>query len=252
MDTVIFEAFEASPSSADVLAAENALQWDFPGRAAEIPLDEFFKESFQESLATFLEQASMESVNRFEARSAKAKASVIETRDTTDPALVTQMLMPLLEALGSSIDVPRLRKRVRDDVNIQNAELPWRRLPFWLVLRVATQRQLCLALGDETGRACYKFLICTVLAQLLDDCTGQLAPELTIMLTAKLCRRLAKLEIDKARVCSASAVYKQLFDSIGPLFKGIIKKVTEQVESAWAHFKRTITRPVPKLPSHAD
>ncbi|TVY43757.1 hypothetical protein LSUB1_G001260 [Lachnellula subtilissima] len=252
VDTVIFEVFEASPSSKDVLAAENALQWDFPGRAIEIPFDEFLKKSFQESLATFLEQASMESLKRFEARSAKAKVSVIEARDTTDPALITQMLMSLLEAVGSSVEVPSLRKRVRDDVNIQNAEFPWRRLPFWLVLRVAIQRQLCLVLGNEPGRACYKFLICTVLAQLLEDCAGQLAPELTVMLRAKLCRRLAKLEMDKTRVDSASAVYSQFFDSVGPMLKGIIEKATDQVESAWAHFKTTIARPIPVLPPRAD
>ena len=123
------------------------------------------------------------------------------------------MLIPLLEGVGSSVEVPRLRKRVRDDVNIQNAESPWRRLPFWLVLRVAIQRQLCLILGDEPGRACYKFLICALLTQLLEDCTDQLAPELTVMLRAKLCRRLAKLEMDKTRADSASAVYKQFFDS---------------------------------------
>ncbi|MCJ1402282.1 hypothetical protein MMC11_005502 [Xylographa trunciseda] len=251
-DTVIFEVFEASPSSENVLAAENALQWDFPGRAVEIPFDEFLAKSFQESLATFLEQASMESLKRFEARSAKARVSVIEARDTTDPALITQMLMPLLEAVGSSVEVPRLRKRVRDDVNIQNAEFPWRRLPFWLVLRVAIQRQLCLVLGNEPGRACYKFLICAVLAQLLEDCAGQLAPELTIMLRAKLCRRLAKLEMDKTRIYSASAVYSQFFDSIGSMLKGIIEKVTDQVEAAWAHFKTTIARSIPALPPRAD
>ena len=81
----------------------------------------------------------MEPLKRFEARSAKAKVSVIEARDTNDPALVTQMLMPLLEAVGSRVEAPRLRKRVRDDVNIQHAEFPWRRLPFWLVLRVESQ-----------------------------------------------------------------------------------------------------------------
>ena len=235
-----------------MLASENALQWDFPGRAAEIPFNEFLQSSFRESLATFLEQASMESLKRFEARSTKANASVIETRDTTDPALVTQMLMPLLEAVGSSVDVPRLRKRVRDDVNIQQSELPFRRLPFWLVLRVATQRQLCLALGNETGRACYKFLICAILAQLLEDCAGQLAPELTMMLKAKLCRRLAKLELDKTRVQSASAVYQLLFASTGSIFKGVIERATRQVESAWANFKTRITRSIPKLPHRAD
>ena len=243
--------FEASPSSAHVLAAANALQWDFPGRAAEISFDEFLNESFQESLATLLEQASVESLKRFEAHTVKAKTSVVETRDTTDPALVTQMLMPLLEAIGSSVDVPRLRKRVRDDINIRNAERPWRRLPLWLVLRVATQRQLCLGFGDEIGRAYYKFLMCILLAQLLEDGAGQLAPELTIMLRAKLCRRLAKLEMDKTRAPSASAVYKQLFASVGPFAKAIIERATEQVASAWTNFKRTITRPIPKLPARA-
>ncbi|KAH8656605.1 hypothetical protein BGZ60DRAFT_384977 [Tricladium varicosporioides] len=252
IDTVILEVFEASPSSKDVLATENALQWDFPGRAVEIPFDEFLKKSFQESFSTFLEQASMESIKRFQARSVKANVSVIEARDTTDPALVTQMLMPLLEAIGSSVEVPRLRKRVRDDVNIQNAEFPWRRLPFWLVLRVAIQRQLSLALGNEPGRACYKFFICTVLAQLLEECAGQLSPELTVVLRAKLCRRLAKLEIDKTRFSSTSAVYKQFFDLVGLMLKGIIEKATDQVELAWTNFKTAIARPIPALPPRAD
>jgi hypothetical protein len=47
----------------------------------------------------------MESLKRFEVRSTKAK------------------VMPLLEAVGSVVNVPRLRKRVRDDVSIQNARV---------------------------------------------------------------------------------------------------------------------------------
>lgn len=90
-----------------------------------------------ESLATFIEQAGAESLERFQAHSRKAKVSVAEVRDTADPALITQVLLPLLEAIGSSVDVPKLRKRVRDDVSFHKALLPWRRLPFWLVLRVA-------------------------------------------------------------------------------------------------------------------
>jgi hypothetical protein len=67
-----------------VLATDNALQWDFPGRALEIPAEEFTKESFQESLATFLEKASMEALGRFRARSSKANLSLIETRDKNE------------------------------------------------------------------------------------------------------------------------------------------------------------------------
>ncbi|KAI9742781.1 MAG: hypothetical protein M1818_003510 [Claussenomyces sp. TS43310] len=253
IDNVIFEAFESSPSLTNVLAAENALQWDFPGRAAEITYEDFCNESFQDSLAMFLEQASMESLARFSAHSTKAKTSVVDWRDTTDPALVTQMLMPLLEAIGSSVDTPRIRKRVRDDVHIQEATLPWRRAPFWLILRVATQRQLCLTLGNDVGRACYKFLICVVLAQLLEICSGELAPELTVTLRSKLCRRLAKLEMDSTRVSgSVSLVYEELFSLLGPLLRASIEKATKHVEAAWNNFKVSTRRSIPKLPIRAD
>ncbi|PQE19818.1 p-loop containing nucleoside triphosphate hydrolase protein [Rutstroemia sp. NJR-2017a WRK4] len=251
-DTVIFESFETSPSSEIVLASENALHWDFPGRSAEISVEEFNKKSFQESLAVFLEQASMESLNQFRAHIFKAKVSVIESRDTTDPALITQMLLTLLEAVGSPADVPRFTKRVRDDVNIRDAELPWRRLPFWLVLRVSIQRQLCLALGNDSGRAHYKFFMCTILAELLEDCAGQLPPELTMTLKAKLCRRLAKLELDKRQTDSAEAIYEQLFSLMGPRFTKTVQIATDQIESAWAKFKRAVTRKITPLPLHAD
>ncbi|TAQ90746.1 hypothetical protein B7494_g925 [Chlorociboria aeruginascens] len=150
-DIVIFEVFEASPPSEDVLAAENALQWDFPGHTVGIPFREFAKKDFQESFAAFLEQASVESLKRFEACSATEEDSVIEAQDTTNPALLTQILMPLLEAVGSAVKVPRFRKRVRDDINTHSAEFPWGRLLFWLVLRVVLHRQLGLIQGDEPG-----------------------------------------------------------------------------------------------------
>lgn len=51
-----------------------------------------------EILATFIEQAGAESLERFQAHSRKAKVSVAEVRDTADPALITQVLSPLLEA----------------------------------------------------------------------------------------------------------------------------------------------------------
>ena len=42
-----FEAFEGSPLSENVLAAEKALQWDFPGCAVAIPYSVFEDASFQ-------------------------------------------------------------------------------------------------------------------------------------------------------------------------------------------------------------
>jgi hypothetical protein len=193
----------------------------------------------------------MEPLKRFQAQTFKAQTPVVESRDTASPALVTHLLIPLLGAIGSSADtkVPRLRKRIRDDASIDAAELPWRRLPFWLVLRVSTQRQLQATLGNEAGRAYYKFLITTVLVELLNECPRQLAPELTMMLRAKICRRLAKLELEKS---SSHTVYDHLFNMAGPFFRETIIRTTKLVESAWERFKRETTRPVPNLSLRAD
>lgn len=48
--------------------------------------------------------------------------------------------------------------------------------PFGLILRVAVQRSLDLALGEEKGRVQYKFLMCRVLAELLVDSVKILSP----------------------------------------------------------------------------
>ncbi|EQL03900.1 hypothetical protein OCS_00393 [Ophiocordyceps sinensis CO18] len=249
---VIIEVFETSPSAKHVLESDNALEWDFPGRAAQIPLDVFRQPSFQDNLSRFLEQAAQEPLHRFAARAIKAGAAPVESRDTTDPGLLTQFLMPILEATGQSVDTPKLRKRVRDDVNIYKGEYPWRRDPSWLALRVAVQRQLCLSMGNENGRTSYKFLICAVLAQLLKDCVGKLSPDMTLVLRAKLCRRLAKLEQEKSKASKAArGVYQALFDTVGAQCDGIIAEVSLQIENAWDNFKRSTTRRIPLLPSRA-
>lgn len=251
----IFEVFETSPCAKDVLAAD-ALLWEFPGRAVELSLDVYEDTYFQQNLATFLEQASEEPLQRFAARTTKAGASIIESRDTTDPGFVVQFLMPLLEAIGQPVKVPMIQKRVRDDVHIQqsqDSDLPWRRDPCWLTLRVVVQRQLFFTLGYERGRACYKFLICAVLAQLLEDCVGKLTPEMAVTLRNKLCRRLAKLEMDRKRASSdVAGLYEQLFGSVGTFCENTITAATARLENAWAHYKKGITRYIPKLSHRAD
>ncbi|KAH9865890.1 hypothetical protein J1614_009477 [Plenodomus biglobosus] len=250
-EAIIFEAFEISPPSTEVLATEGALICDFPDCSAQVPLAEFQKPSFQHALAEFLEKGSIEPLRCFQALVTKAQTPVVESRDTGNPGLVTHLLIPLLESLGSSVDdeIPRLRKRVRDDANIGVAEFPWRRLPLWITLRVGIQRQLQISLGNEAGRAYYKFLIVTLLIELLLECPGRLAPELTMTLRAKVCRRLAKLEQEKSK---SPELYGPLFNTTSAFFKESIVKVTHLVNLAWEKFKRDTTRPIPQLPTRAD
>ncbi|KJZ68633.1 hypothetical protein HIM_11978 [Hirsutella minnesotensis 3608] len=249
---VIFEVFETCPSAKKVLASANSLEWDFPGRAARIPLNVFEQDSFQANLSRFLEQAANEPLHRFSARASKAGAKPVESRDTADPGLLVQFLMPILEATGHSIETPRLRKQVRDDVVIHDAEFPWRRHPVWLTLRVAVQRQLCLRLGNESGRVSYKFLICIVLAQLLRDCVGVLSPDLTLVLRAKLCRRLGKLEQEKQQVDEPlRASYQHFFDTVGIRCQNVVAAASEQINTAWENFKKVNRRKIPRLPFRA-
>ncbi|KAI0555746.1 hypothetical protein F4679DRAFT_3841 [Xylaria curta] len=247
-ECIVFESFEASATSCKVLAAGHAMQWDFPGRSAAIGLDSFAEESFQECLAAFLEQASMESLYHLRASAKKAGVSVGEIRDTTDPALITQMLMSLLEAVGSHHRAPVLRKRIRDDVNLADVTIPWRRLPFWLILRVAAQRHLCFALGAEQGQVGYKFLIAILLAQLLDDSATSLSPHEVVCLRAKLARRMAKLEMNpEKKKLHKDVTFNAWVIAASTIVRKSIENANSKLEAAWDSFKRNTTRRIPYL-----
>ncbi|KAI1839746.1 hypothetical protein JX266_014039 [Neoarthrinium moseri] len=196
----------------------------------------------------------MESLHILQATAKKAGVSMVEVRDTTDPALITQMLLPLLEAVGSHFNTPLLRKHVRDDVNIDNAEFPWRRLPFWLILRVAVQRQLSLELGNTLGRLAYKSLMCILLAKLLKQCTRSLEPELVALLRARLCCRMAKIETscDGMESNDDSKVCQSLIREIGHMIKMQIEAANSQLDNVWRNSKRNTVRQVLKLPSRVE
>ncbi|KAK2757274.1 hypothetical protein FQN54_004788 [Arachnomyces sp. PD_36] len=251
---VIFEAFETSPVAGTVLSSKGALQCDFPGVAVSMPLCEFEKPAFQDSLATFLDKASVETVQEFEAKARKAGVDISETRDTVDPALITQFLMTLLEANGTRVHPPILRKRVKDDVCWDRAEIPWRRSPCWLTLRVSVQRFLYLSHGCDIGRPNYKFLMCYLLSQLLVDSVDILSPEECNFLKTKLCRRLAKLETEKDSIQDPHLIYtyQHLFEIVGPMCQESISFATDKFEREWSCFKDEIRRQVPLLPFRAS
>ena len=250
---VIFEAFEASPDSCSVIASNNALKWDFPGCAVSVPYREYSDPSFQDELAIFLEKASIEPVKRFAAKAYKAGCSITEIRDTNSPVLITGMLMALLEANGRPHLPPVLQKRVRDNVSWNDAHKPWRRMPFWLVLRVAVQRQLYSLLGEEIGRAHYKFLMVLFLARFLDDVLHLIPHEASEVLKAKLGRRLAKLELERERATTKSRVeYDHLFQQMRPIFSKIMAGASDYLLREWEKFKKNICRPIAPLPKHAE
>ncbi|KAK0714105.1 hypothetical protein B0T26DRAFT_784054 [Lasiosphaeria miniovina] len=251
---IVVEVFETSPRNEDILAASTALQWDFPGSAVAIPLATFNEEDFQSNLATFLEQASLEYTKTFAAHTFKAGTEIHECRDTPAPTMISSMLMAMLEESGCKISTPLLRKRVRDDICWKGAKKPWRRLPFWLVLRVATARYLSLALGGDLGRFEYKFFLCVCFANFLDSTHSTLDVEQTHFLKSKLCRRLVKLDVDRASVQDQDLAQKVdfLFEQLIPGIDGIINEAALHVQLEWKNFKVVSTKHVPPLPKTAS
>ncbi|OHW97449.1 hypothetical protein CSPAE12_03894 [Colletotrichum incanum] len=253
-DSVIFEAFEASAKNENVLAAKCALIWDFPGIAVAVPYTTFTQQDFQLSLANFIEQASLETVKDFAAYAFKAGATVFEYRNTGDPSIITSLLMAILEENGRRIAPQLLRKRVRDDVCWDHAKKPWRRLPYYLVLRVAIQRYLALALGHEQSRLEYKFFITVVLATFLDDSPSHcIAVERTHFLKKKICRRLVKLDLDKdcCQFKDAVARYHYMFSCLGPRFNEAIDRCSALLQRGLTQERLSLAKQISALPRKA-
>ncbi|KAF4949086.1 hypothetical protein FGADI_9160 [Fusarium gaditjirri] len=251
-ETVVFEALQTAAPVKEVLAAKHGLTGEFPHRSVQVPFNVFNDMSFLRNLSQFLGQASYESFDQFAAKASKGGRSIAETRDSTDPALVIEMLMSLLEGLGSGSEVQTVRKKVRDDVVLGSSEVPWRRSPYWLVLRVALRRMLRELLDHkcaDMGRVYYKFVLCAMLADLLKDSVEHLHPEMTLQLRSKLCRRMAKLKAESA-ACSSSLrpLYEDLFASTSGDIGDIVKYATDRVSLQWDDFKARVARRIPTLP----
>ncbi|KAL8922233.1 MAG: hypothetical protein Q9208_005312 [Pyrenodesmia sp. 3 TL-2023] len=253
----IFETFEASPRSANVLAAQGALQWDYPSRAVAIPSHVFEDASFQETLAHFLEKASLEPVKQYAATTLKAGSQAYESRDTSFPAIVGQLLIAILEAVGRKHISMLTRKRVRDEVCWgDGAETPWRRSATWLVLRVGIQRTLCSLLGP-LGPIHYKFFMCSLLSTLCHKLATELSiPTATDRLAfarTKLARRIAKLEAQSVS-CSteASVVFQALFNQNEAKFVSILRFLQKTLEDRGSQLRNRHTKRVYRLPKRAD
>jgi hypothetical protein len=232
------------------------LQWDFPGQVVAVPYDTYSNDDFQQSLSTFLEQASIESIKQFAAVTYKACAPLPEIRDTPNPTLVTGALMTILEVSGSTINIPLLRKRVRDTVSFDQAHKPWRRSAFYLVLRVALQRHLYRILGPDKGRLYYKVIMCIFLSQLLDAGVYVISNEASHFLRQKLGRRLAKLEVDHDRGSQTfKDLHRHIFRTFRPRMEKSLSFVAQFIDSQWeAHKRRTsrIVRPIQQRANPSD
>ena len=162
--------------------------------------------------------------------------------------------MTLLEVHGERIAPSLIQKRVRDDVCwATGAENPWRRSPFWLVVRVGLTRHLHISQGLKMGMLCYKILLCQLLGTLLAEGVDRLGPDVLNFLNAKMARRLTKLE---DALCKNSpngpTACKAILKNLAHGFLKTLDNSNAAIAMQWNSFKSRHQKRIRPLPRRAD
>ncbi|THY63972.1 hypothetical protein D6C98_00911 [Aureobasidium pullulans] len=224
-DSVIFECFETSALSEEVMSTSGRLIMTFPGRAIACPVGKFFDEAFQTDLS-----ASLCMLNR----------DFVDVKSSTDrtspcPRFVIDYMMTMLSVIGTNYKSSTTQKHVRDEVVSRGNEMPWRRFPFWLFLRVSILRILSTTRNFGGAEEEYKRFMIHVTAELLHTATQiSVAPDSLSIIHAKLARRVLKFE--------------QGFGTALPLhILEISRKAEEEIRTPWIAFANT-PDPTSKVP----
>lgn len=191
---MMFESFEASPTAAAVIGCEGRLQCSYPGPVVAVRLPEIRGLTFIAEFSSFLEQMNREELEDAMPTVSKGGSKHVETRDTAHPKFITEMLTGILRGVGQLVNVERLRKRIADDVVWKDANLPWRRSPLWLVVRVALQSTLDRS-AEGQFYSQYKAFMVFLMAEILDIALEQHLPSgILFVMNAKLSRRAYKMK----------------------------------------------------------
>ncbi|RDA87621.1 hypothetical protein CP532_3820 [Ophiocordyceps camponoti-leonardi (nom. inval.)] len=192
-ESLVFEFFELSPTNSSVFNTHGRLVRRFPATAVSIPEKVFKDPSFQLVLAKTMVKMDSQSVWEMKPKVLKARQKHEEDRDTTDPHIVTELLMSFLKGMGKPVEVKSLCKNTREQVMWSDSKLPWRRSELWLLIRVSLQLTMRRTSGDS--EEVYKSFMVFLLALFLGVARRKgTASDLLHTMTTKICRRLKKLQ----------------------------------------------------------
>ncbi|KAI6830392.1 hypothetical protein KC342_g8458 [Hortaea werneckii] len=189
---LVFEELELSPRNEAVMGTRGRLVRDFPGLAVEIDLGTTDMANFIPAVANMLSTMCQQPVPGMQPQSKKARGHHEEIRDTAHPAATSELLFGFLRGFGNLVSVSAISKNTREEVLWKDAEVPWRRCPMWLLIRVVLQ--LTLERSPDGSRLLYKETMVFFMGQILQSSLeGNLAPEILHTMNAKIVRRICKL-----------------------------------------------------------
>ncbi|TFK34223.1 hypothetical protein BDQ12DRAFT_727128 [Crucibulum laeve] len=189
---VIFESFEVSPSTSAVMEAKGKLLVSYPGPAIAVSLSVVSDPNFLKQLSLFLSEMDRDPLDSTPV-TVKAGSKVTETRDTSDPRYIIDLLTGILRGIGQIADVPRIQKRIADDVLWHKAKLPWRRSGLWLVIRVVLQTSLHCASRNHQDYKVFMLFFMSKLLHQFSHCESGLSSELLNCMMKKVGWRLSKI-----------------------------------------------------------
>lgn len=190
-----FEAFELSPNDAAVMGSSGRLRRCFPGPSLCVSKDQFNDPDLQWVLAKTLSKLSRQVVSGITNPVVRGRP-----RDTHHPGLVTELLFSFLRTIAVQGNSKKIWKHTRQDVLCQVGGSPWRRSPLWMLIRVIMQTLFSRqADSDHSPSRDYKVCMLYILASVLDRALDleepqALAPDLLHCMSAKLVRRMLKLD----------------------------------------------------------
>jgi hypothetical protein len=220
-ENFLFESWEVSPRTADVIGTTGRLICQYPGPVIAVDAKKVKDPSFLDNLASFLESMDVHIQNEAMPVSKKAGLEPVETRDTASPVFITEMLTGILHGIGQEVDnVTRFQKKIRDDVIYGNDKDPWRRSPLYLVLRVAMQSTLWNGKDHGIYKAFMVWFMADILELALQKGEGS---DILFVMNAKLGRRACKA--------------KNLSDFIIRRASDVMKRVQKELDNRWENIR---------------
>ena len=129
-EELVFEAFELSAQDEHVIATKGRLVRTFPGLAVATTVSLLHDSDFTTMVVNTLSTMCSQQVSEMQPKSNKGGQEQDEERDTTHPAMVTELFMGMLAGIGEHTKVSTISKYTRDEVLWHKAKLPWRRSPM--------------------------------------------------------------------------------------------------------------------------
>ncbi|KAF2437256.1 hypothetical protein P171DRAFT_459255 [Karstenula rhodostoma CBS 690.94] len=218
---LVFETFELSADNKSVQSARGRLVRDFPANAIAIDSALLLEADFSNILTKTLSTMSQQKVPEMQAHSKKTGAAHEEDRDTSRPAVVSEMFLGMLRGIGTPRYTTSVRKNTREEVFHSGARKPWRRSAMWLLVRVALQ--LTISRSPDGSLALYKNAIVLTMCRLLSSSHQfELPSELMHFMNAKIDRRRQKLlHVDS------------LLDSVAARADSVLRTTYDIISQRW-------------------